>query len=79
MRSFVLKRDGERCTVAEFDSYPCSGGPLHVHEVDHAADAYDPSNYSTACPAHHARWHALRRAGALRPHPVRRRAYPRAA
>jgi 5-methylcytosine-specific restriction endonuclease McrA len=68
MRQLVLDRDGHRCTVAEYDrTVLCAPGPLHVHEVDHEADPYDPDNYATACGAHHARWHWLRRSGDLLP------------
>lgn len=63
VRAAVLERDGHHCTVARYDrGVACAPGPLHVHEIDHDADPYDLTNYSAVCGAHHARWHALRRA-----------------
>ena len=63
LRERVLRRDGNRCSVARLLGGRCSGS-LHVHHIEKRIArpdlALDEDNCATVCAGHHPRWEALR-------------------
>lgn len=63
VRSRVLARDGDRCTVGRLFGVPCHS-TLHAHHaipVDEGGAPYDEENIITVCAAHHPLLEAFRR------------------